>query len=105
MFGGWIFRASTLTRLRPPPKTPAAGFGAAMGFGIRISRNVSLISVSRPMMWPPDECLAKKGRNGGWVALQTGGPFAQSQRDCIVQPRVASLRATLGKRAFKESNP
>src|SRR5207249_3558699 len=33
------------------------------------------------------------------------GQVGQSQRDCVLQPRIASLRATLGNNAIRVSTP
>ena len=46
--GEWTSPASTNTRKPRPPKTPAVGFGAVMGFGIHTFQNVFLTSSSRP---------------------------------------------------------
>ena len=39
------------------------------------------------------------------ITHKYGRPFGQSQRDCDLQPRVASLRATLGVRGPGRFNP
>src|SRR5713101_7506301 len=44
-------------------------------------------------------------RSKKWPVLSAPYTHFQSQRDCVLQPRVASLRATLGKRPRSDHNP